>query len=507
MVAGDLTVFTSRSGLPTLKVNGMPYYSEYDPLREVSRFFSALPIENADVIFMFGWGLGYCGNAIQGRLKPAARVIVFEPNAGLFELSRTNTHSKKALQDSRFQFVVGEATCRVFDTWALDGRRETDKFLWLEWPASATLHTELLDFLKAAFKTRLRDKAGNLLTHFERGGLYFENALANFRYQTSPDVRSLFGRFTEIPLVLVSAGPSLDRNIDLLQGVRDRCFILAVDTALRPLLAAGVTPHAVIAADPSELNARHVRGVVPESIYMIAEQAVHPSALAAARQHFLFGLGLFPDPLFKKFGFAKTALDVWGSVSTAALDLACRIGSNPIIFTGQDFAYSWGRDYARHTIYDGAPFSAEAAGPLVEPDIWGNPVRTTENLVAYRDAFIRKMRQRPEIRFINATEGGILRENNHSLEFALRQFCQRKVDVTARLREFYRPQQISPRALEHLLHVLKSRRQHCGCLPGFLELVAKQEQLLGNGSMDSPAIDRKIHFGIEKTQLALDQFG
>src|SRR5207249_5018397 len=115
----------------------------------------------------------------------------------------------------------------------------------------------------------------------------------------------------------------LDLNIQDLRGAADRCFILAVDTALRPLLAAGVTPHALIVADPSELNARHVVGAVPESVYMIAEQAVQPAALEAARLRFLFGLGLFPDPLFKKFGFAKSTLEVWGSVATGALDLAC----------------------------------------------------------------------------------------------------------------------------------------------------------------------------------------
>src|SRR5262249_55527144 len=144
-------------------------------------------------------------------------------------------------------------------------------------------------------------------------------------------------------------------------------------------------PHAVMVADPSELNARHVAGAVPESVYMIAEQSVQPVALASASRRFLFGLGLFPDPLFTKYGFGKSTLEVWGSVSTAALDLACRMGANPIIFAGQDFAFSRGREYASNTIFHANPFSPEIGGPLEERDIQGNPVRTTENLIAYRD--------------------------------------------------------------------------------------------------------------------------
>src|SRR5207237_9240849 len=135
------------------------------------------------------------------------------------------------------------------------------------------------------------------------------------------------------------AGPSLVGNIRGLRGLDTRCFILAVDAALRPLLAAGIVPHAVVIADPSSLNAGHIVGAMPESTYLIAEQGVHLSAFESAKHRFLFGLGLFPDALFRKFGFAKSALDVWGSVASAALDLAVKIKSNPGIFIAQAFGY------------------------------------------------------------------------------------------------------------------------------------------------------------------------
>src|SRR5207237_1541067 len=99
-----------------------------------------------------------------------------------------------------------------------------------------------------------------------------------------------------------------------------------------------------------------------------------PSVLESAKRRFLFGLGLFPDPLFAKFGFGKSSLETWGSVATGALDLACRMEANPIIFIGQDFAYSWGKAYASNTIFDGLAFSAERQGPLKEVDIWGELV-------------------------------------------------------------------------------------------------------------------------------------
>jgi hypothetical protein len=272
--------------------------------------------------------------------------------------------------------------------------------------------------------------------------------------------------------------------------MQDRCFILAVDTALRPLLTAGIEPHAVIIADPTELNARHVAGVVPESTYLIAEQAIHTSALRTASRRFIFGLGLFPDSLFAKFGFAKSSLQVWGSVATAALDLACKMGANPIIFTGQDFAYSWGRDYARHTIFDGNSFDRSAAGRHLLKDLWGREVRTTDNLIAYRDFFVRKIRQTSGVRFINATEGGILTEGVEvlTLRDALHQSCARKIDI-----RFPRPapSQRNTRAIAHLAEVLRSRSRDCTCLDEFLNLTAKEALL----RQDAEAVNGSILSG------------
>jgi hypothetical protein len=339
----------------------------------------------------------------------------------------------------------------------------------------------------------LRDRAANLLTHFQRGETYFRNAIGNFNYQRDADAGRLLGRFTNVPVVIVSAGPSLDRNVYELRGFEGRCVILAVDTALRPLLAAGITPHAVIIADPSELNARHIVNAMPESAFLIAEQAIHQSALQSASRRFLFGLGLFPDPLFAKFGFGKSRIEAWGSVATSALDLACRMGASPIIFVGQDFGYSWNREYASNTIFHGSSFDAVVSGRERVRDIRDGDTLTTDNLIAYRDYFIRRTKQSPGTRFINATEGGILTQGVEilSLKDALNQACVRPIDAAAMFQACYRPSTISAEALRHLRHVLKYRRIDCDCLSGFLELTAKKDVL----KRDEPEIRKKVAWG------------
>ena len=492
----------SRSGRITVEVDGLPYHSVYDPEREASKVYASYPLDKVDVILHFGWGLGYGADVLQQRIKPSARVIIFEPDEDLFRFSQAQPERRTAFGDPRFHFVVGRQVCHFFDDWALGGCQQTDEFLWVWWPAAVRLYPGAAASLQESFKVRLRDQAANLLTHFQNGRLYFENAVGNFDCQSDPDVGRLFGRFKNMPLVLVSAGPSLDRNIRQLRGIDNRCFLLAVDTALRPLLAAGITPHAVIIADPTELNARHITGAMPKSVYLIAEQAVHSLAMRSAARRFLFGLGLFPDSLSAKYGLAKSALQVWGLVATGALDLACKMGANPIIFVGQDLAYSWGRNYARHTIFDGLVFDVNDSGTHQAIDVWGRNVRTTENLLAYRDFFVRKIRQTGGVRFINATEGGILTEGVEilSLRDAISQCCSRRIDVFGLLGRAHASDthgggasaaSRAEAAIDHLAQVLKQRNSGCGCLGGFLDLTAKEALLRG----DQESVDRSILWG------------
>lgn len=488
----------SRSGHANIEVDGVGYHSPYDPAEEARRFYVGLPLGEADVVIHFGWGLGYAGPVLAERIRDDARVLVVEPDPEVFDLYRSgvgmNGGAPAPLVDSRFSFVDGSETSRFLD--AVDAyRQETDRFLWIDWPRAVRRTPDLSSALHAAFDRRLRDRAANLLTHFQNGWSYFENAVANLHHSGDPVVGRLSGRFRNVPLVLVAAGPSLDRNIRDLRGMESRCFILAVDTALRPLLEAGVVPQMVVTADPSALNARHVVGALPPSTFLAAEQGVHPRAMAAAVRRFQFSVRVFPDSLYAEFGLERSSLNVWGSVATAALDLALKTGADPIIFAGQDCAYSWDRAYARHTIFEDRDFDPGGGGTSA-PDLFGRPVQTTENLLAYRDSLLRQVSAERRRRFINATEGGILHGPGIevlTLRDALLKSCTSRVDVGSRLARLHRRQAPPGGMAAHLAHVLEERNRACGCLDGYLELVAK-EALLQD---DADGVDAAIRRGIE----------
>ena len=78
--------------------------------------------------------------------------------------------------------------------------------------------------------------------------------------------------------------PSLDRNLGEIVEHRRRALVVAADTALRPLLAAGVQPDLVVGVDPSEANARHLTDLSScPGTWLVAEGSLDPVALATLR--------------------------------------------------------------------------------------------------------------------------------------------------------------------------------------------------------------------------------
>ncbi len=255
---------------------------------------------------------------------------------------------------------------------------------------------------------------------------YLLNTLANLPHIVGGgDVAELNEAASGLPAVLVAAGPSLDDNLAGLHSVADRVVLIAVDTALRPLRAAGIDPHFVVALDPSEANARHLMGLTPRpETLLVAEGSVDPRVFASFDGAFVFQVSDHqPWPWLGPLGLTRGRLAAWGSVLTSALDLARRLGCDPIIFTGADLAFTDERPYCRGTIYEeGWKVSRalgydqrftwrseiQARGPTEATDLCGRPTQTTAALEAFRDWLVEQTRRAPRHQYINATGAGIL---------------------------------------------------------------------------------------------------
>ena len=255
---------------------------------------------------------------------------------------------------------------------------------------------------------------------------YLTNVIRNVpAIASGGDVRALTNAFQGIPAVIAGAGPSLDAAMPELQRMTGRGLLIAVDTALRPMLDAGITPQLVTALDPSLLNARHFQMLAecPDT-WLVAESALDRSAAAPFDQR-TFWLRIakhHPWPWLNACGIEVGQIDVWGSVLTGAFQLACVAGCDPIIFVGADLAFTDGRPYCRGTTYEFDWAWSASVGRSLEQawqhhidstkphpslDIHGAQTVSSGSLESFRDWIVSRAKKSGR-RVINATGNGIL---------------------------------------------------------------------------------------------------
>ena len=221
-----------------------------------------------------------------------------------------------------------------------------------------------------------------VVTTLMQAEVTLRNELMNVdRYATSPGLTDLHGSLRNRPAIVVAAGPSLRRNIELLSrpGLRDHFVIIAVQTVLKQLLARGIRPHFVTALDYHEISRRFYEGLTAESVdgvTLVAEAKANPAILGAfpglvrfpgdrfldeflgeslvrdlfARQQVRELPGGVPAP-------AEATLMPGATVAHMAYYLARKLGCDPVILMGQDLGFTDGQYYAAgaaiHTIWSG----------------------------------------------------------------------------------------------------------------------------------------------------------
>ncbi len=453
--AGEgVSIISARNGEPTVAYTigdrEILLHSSYNPGLEGQRLADDFDLGEADLLVLLGCGLGYHLEKFLPRLSPETTILIVEQDPGLFARFLDRCDWARLL--SPFDCVAIVAA----DPMRLPARLRNIPFLnrplkpalWEHGP-SRDLFPEDYVVAGRTILEFLRDSVRNIRTLIAHAPIFFENVVNNLdlvsKYAGTAD---LFGRYRKCPVCVVSAGPSLDGNGHLLRRVADRAIIIAVDTAMKPLLRIGVEPHIVVAADPLPANIVHLRDLPSSRTVLVGELSLQRAIfLTYPGDIRLYSFDEAPQRFFLEFFGNKGILSAWGSVSTCALDLALRLGGDPIIFVGQDLSYACHHPYCRGTAYEekfledmihyGSPDAywwacTRAWAPIEVLDIFGQPSHSSRALQGFAAHFRQQMQMRPDVRFVNATEGGILGEPAMpmSLATALRQFLSDTIDVS-----------------------------------------------------------------------------
>lgn len=414
--------------------------SRRTPRAEGERWAAQADLSRHAAFVVRGFGLGYHVGALAKRVGGKGVVLVFEPDKRLLRavLERIDCTAWLAgvmvFVDPDDRGAMSEAAGHVEPLMAMGT-------VMLDHPASlARLSRDrAASRFAERFTTVVATVRVNMASTLMQTAATMRNCLQNMdQYATRAGIEPLRGLFKGRTAIVVSAGPSLQRNVEMLSrpGVADRFVIVAVQTVLKPLLERGIRPHFVCALDYHEVSRRFYEGLTAEmveGVTLIAEPKVNP-AVPAAFPGMVRMVGdsfldlVLGDPAADKGGLARPMGRLQSGTTVAHLCcyFARFLGCDPVCLIGQDLGFTDGQYYAAgaaiHGVWGAELNEFKTLETLEwqrivrhrnmlrrETDHLGRPVYTDEQMHTYLMQFARDFRADAQagLTTVDASEGGV----------------------------------------------------------------------------------------------------
>ena len=338
-------LITSNNKLPNLLIkHGSKLdtaYSIEDPKKDIKNLIKDISLNKEDITILVGFGLGYTVKYMLNKLEKGHKIVVIEPVARMILLAFSMYNFEKYIQNGTLIIVApGEQeiamvigfldNAMVIENWYIIINKYT-RMRPDEYSKLTKLTIELINQAKC-----------NIGTVEGNGKQIADNDISNLpyviRYRGVNELKDLYkGK----PAVLVSTGPSLQKNIHELFEIKDKVIIIAVAQALRALLAYDIRPDFICSVDFGKVNISHLKGLMDSDVpFVVLNRTYAPILMSYKGPKFIVS-SLSP-------GFDKTAsglitnrgsLDQGGSVAHLCFSLAYHLGCDPIMLLGQDLAY------------------------------------------------------------------------------------------------------------------------------------------------------------------------
>lgn len=408
----------------TIRLNSL-----FSPENEVERWVDELKIKKTTrIVCLYGIGTGLFAEEILKKLPESGKLLINEPNQDIIDYctkcaseegcaeseKRIGDRLNRIIEDDRVVMIVEkteDVTRNSLFFECLKSRDYTDLMGMIIAKHNAYDYLNpkgYLNFLRAINDFRIR-----LLTNKNTVSMFKEKYMENFLYNiwdfeniyTCEDLKYIIPR--DIPAIIVSAGPSLDKNIDLLAEVKDHFLIFAVDTAVRFLLKKKIIPDLIITLDPNK-PANYFSDELAHTIPCLFDVDSNPPLVNKhTGKKILFNCrNSYAGILFKSVEKPLYQLDDnGGSVATAAFRILKEFGQEKIILIGQDLAFNNGVSHAGGFNDNSGYQESEVDGLL------GGKVTTRADWLGYLKWFekqIEDINEKGKIQVIDATEGGAL---------------------------------------------------------------------------------------------------
>lgn len=269
----------------------------------------------------------------------------------------------------------------------------------------------------------------NINTEMFFGKRFITNSLYNTRFigQSNSLLDLQENLDTDIPAIIVSAGPSLSTNIDELKRAKGRAYILVVDRILDYVLDEGLEPDFIVTIDPIK-PIKYFTKRDNIKIPMLCDLFSNWEVLEHHKgKKIFYSCAPYFQKMYDIAGKRPPVMVTGASVATAALAACVQLGFKRIVLVGQDLAYD-----GKFTHAGGVIEKYEQAIDVMVNGVDGNKVLSRADWYEFIIWISDLITIHPDIQVIDAKDKGakIKGAVNIPLKEVIDTYCTKPADIT-----------------------------------------------------------------------------
>lgn len=412
--------------------NYILYNSFYNPFKEAEDITSHIDYSiNRSLVVSMGVGMGYHLCEMLRKLNEKSVILAIEYDRFILKNLFLHVDFSDSIEKGKIYFAYSND----------DYKELSNMFeqLFLNIFSIQTVLLPILDknYIKFSKKiiSYLRDLRSNL--EFTLGNDLDDtiDGIVNRIYNlpqmiVNPGLKQFLDKYRDVyvnkPAIIISTGPSLDKNIRLLKEAKGKALLLACDASMNSLKHHDIIPDIVSSVERGfrTYEAFYKDEVMPEETVIVAPAVVRPEIF---NRFSTKSLSIFKsEPIaeyFNEMVYDKGTVFSGISVAHQLMGIAHALGASPIILIGQDLAYSSdGVTHANATSIK-EKINVDKVDLFVK-GVDGSDVPTTFIWKQFKQIFEQYISY-AELNCVDATEGGALIEGTTimTLREAIDRYC------------------------------------------------------------------------------------
>lgn len=324
--------------------------SKYDVSNEIDRTFKGIDFNRDSLFIVFGIGMGYHIKELIKRSSNKSRIFVIEKNLKILNTYlRHRLFSELGSEKVIFFFgdeqqIAAEISNYVFNFKIMPIAKNYVNIVPISY---YSIYGNWIDEMSKRIIELLRNTFFYLGNDVEDTIIGLKNNFINLKELIkSPSIEYVENKYKDKPAIIVSAGPSLDKNIKELKKAEGKALILATDAVISTLNKNGIKPDAVFTIERGmeTYNKFYKDNDIDKKTVFIGPPVVVKEILDKMQCNKKL-LCLKKDDainrlLNNKILHENRLISTGTSCAHVALAFAQYVNANPIIFIGQDLAFS-----------------------------------------------------------------------------------------------------------------------------------------------------------------------